>query len=83
MVREWWALAWRLASTPAAMGTAYLYEDGSRAAPYAALSMTMFGVMTVVFTSIRPLGHMAGDACLWITRERRCIGPQPCPLEGG
>ncbi|CAK7268530.1 hypothetical protein SEPCBS57363_003140 [Sporothrix epigloea] len=39
----------------AAMGTAYLYEDGSRAAPYAALSMTVFGVMTVVFTSIQPL----------------------------
>lgn len=39
----------------AAMGTAYLYEDASRAAPYAALSMTVFGVMTVVFTSIQPL----------------------------
>ncbi|CAK7221718.1 hypothetical protein SBRCBS47491_004622 [Sporothrix bragantina] len=39
----------------AAMGTAYLYEDGGRAAPYAALSMTIFGVMTVVFTSIQPL----------------------------
>lgn len=39
----------------AAMGTAYLYEDDSRAAPYAALSMTVFGVMTVVFTSIQPL----------------------------
>ncbi|CAK7218143.1 hypothetical protein SCUCBS95973_003390 [Sporothrix curviconia] len=39
----------------AAMGTAYLYEDSSRAAPYAALSMTVFGVMTVVFTSIQPL----------------------------
>ncbi|OAA58034.1 LrgB-like protein [Niveomyces insectorum RCEF 264] len=39
----------------AAMGTAYFYENGSRAAPYAALSMTVFGVMTVVFTSVRPL----------------------------
>ena len=39
----------------AAMGTAYLYEDGSRSAPYAALAMTVFGVMTVVFTSIQPL----------------------------
>ncbi|EPE05895.1 hypothetical protein F503_08426 [Ophiostoma piceae UAMH 11346] len=39
----------------AAMGTAYLYEDGSRSAPYAALSMTVFGVMTVIFTSIQPL----------------------------
>ncbi|KJR88095.1 uncharacterized protein SPSK_07108 [Sporothrix schenckii 1099-18] len=41
----------------AAMGTAYLYEVGSRAAPYAALSMTVFGVMTVVFTSIQPLAN--------------------------
>ncbi|KIH92422.1 hypothetical protein SPBR_02416 [Sporothrix brasiliensis 5110] len=41
----------------AAMGTAYLYEDGSRAAPYAALSMTVFGVMTVVLTSIQPLAN--------------------------
>ena len=39
----------------AAMGTAYLYENGSRAAPYSSLAMTTFGVMTVVFTSIRPL----------------------------
>ncbi|EFX00423.1 hypothetical protein CMQ_7425 [Grosmannia clavigera kw1407] len=39
----------------AAMGTAYLYEEASRAAPYAALSMTVFGVMVVVFTAIRPL----------------------------
>ena len=39
----------------AAMGAAYLYETGDRAAPYAAVSMTAFGVMTVVFTTIRPL----------------------------
>ena len=38
----------------AAMGVAYLYETKSRAAPYAALSMTVFGVMTVVFTSVGP-----------------------------
>lgn len=38
----------------AAMGVAYLYETRSRAAPYAALSMTVFGVMTVVFTTVEP-----------------------------
>ncbi|KAL2880242.1 hypothetical protein SGCOL_004291 [Colletotrichum sp. CLE4] len=40
----------------AAMGVAYLYERRIRAAPYAALSMTVFGVFTVVFTAIRPFG---------------------------
>jgi putative effector of murein hydrolase len=39
----------------AAMGTAYLYEAQSEAAPYAALSMIALGVMTVVFSSIPPL----------------------------
>jgi putative effector of murein hydrolase len=38
----------------AAMGVAYLYENRSRAAPYAALAMTVFGVMTVVFTTVEP-----------------------------
>ncbi|PNY26330.1 Uncharacterized protein TCAP_03736 [Tolypocladium capitatum] len=38
----------------AAMGVSYLYETKSRAAPYAALSMTIFGVMTVVFTTVDP-----------------------------
>lgn len=38
----------------AAMGVSYLYERQSRAAPYAALSMTVFGVMTVVFTAVDP-----------------------------
>lgn len=38
----------------AAMGVAYLYERKSRAAPYAALSMTVVGVMTVVFTAVEP-----------------------------
>ncbi|KAF9875256.1 hypothetical protein CkaCkLH20_07076 [Colletotrichum karsti] len=38
----------------AAMGVSYLYERKSRAAPYAALSMTIFGVMTVVFTAVDP-----------------------------
>ncbi|KAI9166489.1 hypothetical protein HJFPF1_02591 [Paramyrothecium foliicola] len=38
----------------AAMGVAYLYATNSRAAPYAALSMTVFGVMTVVFTTVQP-----------------------------
>ncbi|OHE95022.1 hypothetical protein CORC01_09679 [Colletotrichum orchidophilum] len=38
----------------AAMGVSYLYERKSRAAPYSALSMTVFGVMTVVFTAVEP-----------------------------
>ncbi|KFH41150.1 hypothetical protein ACRE_081350 [Hapsidospora chrysogenum ATCC 11550] len=38
----------------AAMGVAYLYENKSRAAPYAALAMTVFGVMTVAFTTVEP-----------------------------
>ncbi|KOS22237.1 hypothetical protein ESCO_001453 [Escovopsis weberi] len=38
----------------AAMGVSYLYEAKSRAAPYAALAMTVFGVMTVVFTTVEP-----------------------------
>ncbi|PTB66215.1 hypothetical protein BBK36DRAFT_1168835 [Trichoderma citrinoviride] len=38
----------------AAMGVSYLYETRSRAAPYAALSMVVFGVMTVVFTTVEP-----------------------------
>ncbi|KAL7791509.1 hypothetical protein V8C37DRAFT_381923 [Trichoderma ceciliae] len=38
----------------AAMGVSYLYETRSRAAPYAALSMMVFGVMTVVFTTVDP-----------------------------
>lgn len=36
----------------AAMGTAHLYERGSRAAPYSALAMTAFGVVTVVLTNL-------------------------------
>lgn len=38
----------------AAMGVAYLYETKHRAAPYAALSMTVFGVMTVVLMTVEP-----------------------------
>uniref|UniRef100_L2FSD1 LrgB-like protein n=1 Tax=Colletotrichum fructicola (strain Nara gc5) TaxID=1213859 RepID=L2FSD1_COLFN len=38
----------------AAMGVSYLYERKNRAAPYAALSMTVFGIMTVVFTAVDP-----------------------------
>ncbi|CAG7559264.1 unnamed protein product [Fusarium equiseti] len=38
----------------AAMGVSYLYETKSRAAPYAALAMTISGVMTVVFTTVEP-----------------------------
>lgn len=39
----------------AAMGTAHLYEQNSHAAPYSALSMTMFGVFTVLFTVRSPM----------------------------
>lgn len=39
----------------AAMGTAYLYEVHSEAAPYSALSMMALGIMTVVFSTISPL----------------------------
>lgn len=39
----------------AAMGTAHLYEQNSQAAPYSALSMTMFGVFTVLFTVRSPM----------------------------
>ncbi|KZZ95861.1 LrgB-like protein [Moelleriella libera RCEF 2490] len=35
----------------AALGVSFLHEVRSRAAPYAALSMTIFGVSTVVFTA--------------------------------
>ena len=38
----------------AAMGVSYLYERKSRAAPYAALSMTAFGVGTTVLASVEP-----------------------------
>lgn len=38
----------------AAMGVAYLYENKSRAAPYAALAMTTYGVMTVLFVAVDP-----------------------------
>ncbi|KAK4155766.1 hypothetical protein C8A00DRAFT_13240 [Chaetomidium leptoderma] len=41
----------------AAMGTAYLYEAQSDAAPHAALSMIALGTMTVVFSSIPPLAR--------------------------
>jgi putative effector of murein hydrolase len=36
------------------MGVAYLYERRSRAAPYAALAMTSFGVTTTLLTSVEP-----------------------------
>lgn len=39
----------------AAMGTAHLYGQNSHAAPYSALSMTMFGVFTVLFTVRGPM----------------------------
>ncbi|KAK3933923.1 hypothetical protein QBC46DRAFT_429830 [Diplogelasinospora grovesii] len=46
----------------AAMGTAYLYETKSEAAPYSALSMMAIGIMTVVLTAIQPLAR-------WIVEE--------------
>lgn len=39
----------------AAMGTAHLYEQNSHAAPYSALSMTMFGVFTVLLAVRGPM----------------------------
>ncbi|KAK4215735.1 hypothetical protein QBC37DRAFT_281010 [Rhypophila decipiens] len=39
----------------AAMGTAYLYETKSDAAPYSALSMIALGIMTVGCSAIKPL----------------------------
>ncbi|KAF3769451.1 hypothetical protein M406DRAFT_244760 [Cryphonectria parasitica EP155] len=39
----------------AAMGTAHLYEQNRKAAPYSALSMTMFGIFTVLFTVSSPM----------------------------
>ncbi|KAF4119367.1 LrgB-like family [Geosmithia morbida] len=45
----------------AAMGVAYLYETRSRAAAYAALSMTVFGAMTVVFTTSEPFKGLVLD----------------------
>ncbi|PHH64683.1 hypothetical protein CDD81_4124 [Ophiocordyceps australis] len=38
----------------AAMGVSYLYENKSRAAPYAVLSMTVFAIVTVVLTTVDP-----------------------------
>ncbi|CAM1505096.1 Fc.00g107330.m01.CDS01 [Cosmosporella sp. VM-42] len=45
----------------AAMGVAYLYETKSRAAPYAALAMTVFGIMTVLFTTVEPFKGVVID----------------------
>ncbi|PSR81086.1 hypothetical protein BD289DRAFT_507740 [Coniella lustricola] len=39
----------------AAMGTVHLYEQNSPAAAYSALTMTMFGVLTVLFTVHSPM----------------------------
>lgn len=49
----------------AAMGVSYLYEVKSRAAPYAALSMTMFGVMNVVFTTLDPFKAIVLKLASW------------------
>ncbi|KAI3400631.1 hypothetical protein diail_2343 [Diaporthe ilicicola] len=45
----------------AAMGTAHLYEQDSHAAPYSALSMTMFGVFTVLFAVRGPMTEWLVD----------------------
>ena len=45
----------------AAMGVAYLYATKSRAAPYAALAMTVFGIMTVFFTTVEPFQGVLRD----------------------
>lgn len=42
----------------AAMGVSHLYETGSQAAPYAVLSMTVFGVITVFITVDPFRGHV-------------------------
>ncbi|OAQ89446.1 lrgB-like family domain-containing protein [Purpureocillium lilacinum] len=42
----------------AAMGVSYMYETNSRAAPYTALSMVVFGVVTVVLTTVEPFKAM-------------------------
>ncbi|UNI13960.1 hypothetical protein JDV02_000646 [Purpureocillium takamizusanense] len=42
----------------AAMGVSYMYGIRSRAAPYTALSMVVFGIMTVVLTTIEPFKGM-------------------------
>ncbi|KAK4223639.1 hypothetical protein QBC38DRAFT_447160 [Podospora fimiseda] len=46
----------------AAMGTAYLYEVHSEAAPFSALSMMALGIMTVVFSTISPLAAWVANS---------------------
>lgn len=46
----------------AAMGTAYLYEAQSDAAPHSALSMMALGIMTVVFSAITPLARWVAES---------------------
>lgn len=46
----------------AAMGTAYLNDVKSKAAPYSTLSMMAMGIMTVVFASISPLQRWVIEA---------------------
>lgn len=48
----------------AAMGTAHLYEQNSHSAPYSALSMTMFGVFTVLLAVRGPMTE-------WLARTVR------------
>lgn len=53
----------------AAMGTAHLYEQNSHAAPYSALSMTTFGVFTVLFTIRGPMTE-------WLARTVGGVGTE-------
>ncbi|GAB1319961.1 hypothetical protein MFIFM68171_10171 [Madurella fahalii] len=46
----------------AAMGTAYLYEAQSEAAPHAALSMMALGIMTAVYSTITPLARWVAES---------------------
>ena len=45
----------------AAMGTAHLYERRSDAAPFAALSMTVIGVVTVIVAAMQPASSFIMD----------------------
>ena len=45
----------------AAMGTAHLYERCSDAAPFAALSMTVIGVVTVIVAAMQPASSFIVD----------------------
>lgn len=48
------ALGIAIGTNGLAMGVAYLYATNHRAAPYSALAMTVFGVTTVVLSTVEP-----------------------------